>query len=142
MPNFPAYPLQIFYDGSCSVCTAKMAVYQGKEHDGRLLFIDVSSLDFDPAPYGISLEAFLYELHAIDGNKRVYRGVNALRAIWQAFPGSSFYGLLVALITCPGINQLAQLAYWSFARMRRFLPQSHARCSKGHCGIGSDKLLR
>ena len=36
MPDRPAYPLQIFYDGSCSVCAAEMKIYRSKEHAGRL----------------------------------------------------------------------------------------------------------
>lgn len=43
-----------------------MEVYRRKKHAGRLLFVDISAPGFDPAPYGIALEAFMYEMHAID----------------------------------------------------------------------------
>jgi predicted DCC family thiol-disulfide oxidoreductase YuxK len=142
MPDKPAYPVQIFYDGSCSVCAAGMDVYRRKEQEGRLAFVDVSAPEFDPAAYGIALEAFMYEMHAIDRENRVYRGVEAFRAIWQAFPASTLYGLLGALVTLPGINLLARLAYWSFARIRRFLPKSRDACRDGTCGLGRDKPPR
>ena len=142
MPDSPAYPLQIFYDGSCSVCAAEMDVYRRKEHAGRLQFVDISGPGFDPAPYGITLEAFMYEMHAIDRENHVYRGVEAFAAIWQAFPASTLYGLLGALVMFPGVNLLARTAYWSFARIRKFLPKNYAACRDGTCGLGRDKPPR
>jgi predicted DCC family thiol-disulfide oxidoreductase YuxK len=142
MPDVPTYPLQIFFDGSCSVCATEMAVYRRKEHAGRLVFVDIGAPEFDPAPYGITLEAFMHEMHAIDREGRVYRGVEAFRAIWQAFPASTWYGLLGALVTLPGVKLLARLSYWSFARIRRFLPKSHDACKDGTCGIGKDRPHR
>ena len=43
MPDAPAFPLQVFYDGSCSVCATEMDLYRRKEHGGRLIFVDISS---------------------------------------------------------------------------------------------------
>jgi predicted DCC family thiol-disulfide oxidoreductase YuxK len=138
MSDHPEYPLQIFYDGSCSVCTAKMELFRRKDHAGRLHFIDISLPGFDPDPFGITLEAFMHEMHAIDRENRVYRGVEAFRAIWQAFPASTWYGLLGTLVTLPGVNMLARCAYWSFARFRRFLPTSREACVNGTCRLGKD----
>ncbi len=124
LPAKPVYPLQVFFDGSCSVCAAEMEIYRRKRLSDRLHFVDISTPDFDPAPYGISLEAFMYEMHAIDRENRVYRGVEAFSAIWQAFPSSTRYGLLAVLVNLPGVNLLARLAYRCFARSRKFLPKS------------------
>ena len=142
MSDSPVFPLKIFYDGACSVCAAEMDVYRHKGQDDRLLFIDISAPDFDPAPYGISLDEFMYELHAIDRENRVYRGVEAFSAIWQAFPPLTLYGLLGALVMFPGVNPLARLGYWSFARIRKFLPKNYDACRDGTCGIGKDKHPR
>jgi len=142
MPDSPAYPLEIFYDGSCSICAAEMDFYRRKEHGGRLQFVDISAPEFDPSPYGITLEAFMYEMHAIDSEKHVYRGVEAFAAIWQAFSASTLYGLLGALVMFPGVNLLARTAYWSFARLRKFLPKNHEACRDGTCGLGRDKPPR
>jgi predicted DCC family thiol-disulfide oxidoreductase YuxK len=138
MPT-PAYPLKVFYDGSCSVCAAEMAIYQRQEHGGRLEFVDISAPEFDPAPQGITLEAFLYEMHAIDREQHVYRGVDAFRAIWQAFPSSTRYGLLGTLVALPGLHLLARGSYWCFARLRRFLPKTRAACRDGTCGLGKNR---
>lgn len=142
MPDAPAYPLRVFFDGSCAVCAAEMEVYRRKEHAGRLVFVDIAAPDFDPAPYGITLDAFMYEMHAIDRDGRVYRNVEAFRAIWQAFPASTRYGLLGTLVTLPGVNHLARLAYRSFARIRKYLPKSHNACKDGTCGLGKDRPHR
>jgi predicted DCC family thiol-disulfide oxidoreductase YuxK len=139
MPEAPAFPLQVFYDGSCSVCATEMAIYMRKEHGGRLIFVDVSSPDFDPAPHGIAMEAFMHEMHAIDRQGRVYRGVEAFWAIWHAFPTSTWYGFLRTLVALPGVNLLARLAYRGFARIRKYLPKHHGGCDAGVCRRGHDK---
>jgi len=132
------YPLRIFYDGSCSLCAAKMEAYRQKDANGHLVFVDISAPSFDPAPYGIPLEAFMYEMHAIDTGGAVYRGVDAFRVIWRALP-SNWYGLLGTMAGLPGVNLLARLAYRVVARTRRFLPGGHEQCSDGTCGIGRGK---
>ena len=129
----PTFPLQVFYDGACSVCAAEMAIYRRKEHAGRLIFQDLNSPDFDPARYGITMEAFQQEMHAIDGQGHAYRGVEAFWAIWQAFPGSNWYGLLGTLVTLPGLNLLARFSYSCFARVRKYLPKRG--CENGACRI-------
>lgn len=131
----PTFPLKIFFDGSCSVCAAEMEVYRNRGHAGRLQFVDISAPTFDPTPYGITLDAFMHEMHAIDMAGRVYRGVDAFRAIWQAFPASSWYGLLGALVALPGVHFLARSSYWCFARIRRFLPKNREACKDGTCKL-------
>ncbi|WP_298270686.1 thiol-disulfide oxidoreductase DCC family protein [Geobacter sp.] len=138
MPTPPEFPLRVFYDGSCSVCAAEMEAYMGKEHGGRLEFVDIGAPTFDPTPYGISLDDFMYQMHAIDRSGRVYRGVEAFWAIWQAFPASTLYGLLGTLVTLSGVNLVARLAYRTFARFRKYLPRREA-CEGGSCRIGQRK---
>jgi len=132
----PRFPLRIFYDGSCSVCSSEMAHYRARDRDGRLQFIDIGAPEFDPAAHGIPLATFMEQLHAIDHNNRVYRGVDAFGAIWRAFPASSLYGVLAAAIQLPGLNALARLGYRAFARIRRYLPRKNADCPGGNCKIG------
>lgn len=135
MPAPPEFPLKVFYDGACSVCATEMAVYMRKEHGGRLQFVDASDPAFDPSPYGISLDEFMRQMHAIDRTGRVYRGVEAFWAIWQAFPASTLYGLLGTLVTLPGLNLCARLAYRGFARIRKYFPRRREECDGGSCRI-------
>jgi predicted DCC family thiol-disulfide oxidoreductase YuxK len=135
----PVFPLQVFYDGACSVCAAEMDLYRQKEHAGRLVFVDISSPDFAPSPHGIAMEALMREMHAIDHRQRIYRGVEAFWAIWHAFPTSARYRLAATLIALPGVNLLARLAYRGFARVRKYLPKSHRACDSRSCRLGHGK---
>lgn len=132
MREMPEFPLKVFYDGSCYICSTEMFIYMRKDHGGRLEFIDISDPDFNPHEYGISLDDFMYQMHAIDGRGEVYRGGDAFRVIWGAFPGSSWYGTLCTLTAFPVVRPIARLAYRIFARSRRYLPKRKA----ASCRIG------
>ena len=134
MPTKPQFPIKIFYDGSCSVCSTEIEHYLRQNHDNKLLGVDISAPDFDPSPYGITTEAFMYELHVIDQNGEIYRAVEAFWAIWQAFPASTLYGIMGAVINMPLVNPVARLLYKGFARIRPFLPKKHV-CDSGTCRI-------
>lgn len=132
MRDTPAYPLTVFYDGSCSVCSTEMETYMRKDHGGRLVFADIAAPEFDPGPYGIPLGDFMYQLHAIDRTGRVYRGVEAFRAVWTAFPSSLPFRLMAGLVAAPGVSFAARAAYRIFARLRRYLPKRQGKV----CSIG------
>jgi len=131
----PQFPLRVFYDGSCPVCGSRVEGYGRKDRAGRLIPVDVSAPDFDPAPFAIPRADFMYQMHALDRSGRVYRGVDAFWAIWQAFPASRFLGLCGVLVTLPLVNPLARLAYRVFARLRVYLPRRRRACAGGSCRI-------
>jgi predicted DCC family thiol-disulfide oxidoreductase YuxK len=139
MPVKPKFPLQIFYDGACSVCASEIEYYGRMNHAGRLLMVDISASDFDPETYGVTLAEFMYHLHAIDHNGKIYCGVEAFWAIWQAFPKSTLFGFMGRMIMLPGINLVARICYKGFARIRKYLPKRTANCATGSCRIGKDK---
>jgi predicted DCC family thiol-disulfide oxidoreductase YuxK len=37
----PLFPIQVFYDGSCSVCATEIEHYLRQDHGGKLLAIDI-----------------------------------------------------------------------------------------------------
>lgn len=131
MRKLPEFPLTVFYDGSCQVCSTEMFVYMRKDHGGRLEFVDISNPAFNPDVFGITLADFMFQMHAIDRSGMVYRGVDAFQAIWRAFPGVPWFRFLAALLDFPLIRLLARLAYRIFARLRRFLPKRKAVCQIG-----------
>jgi predicted DCC family thiol-disulfide oxidoreductase YuxK len=135
MPTRPEFPLRVFYDGACSVCATEIEHYLRQDHDGRLVAVDISAPTFDPDPFRIPLSTFMYELHAIDRKGEIYRGVEAFWAIWQAFPSSTLYGMMGAIINMPLINPVARLFYKGFAGIRPYLPKRH-NCESGTCSIG------
>jgi predicted DCC family thiol-disulfide oxidoreductase YuxK len=106
------------------------------DREGRLILVDISAADFDLVSHGITLDEFMYQMHAMDNTGRVYKGVEAFWAIWQAFPASTLFGLLGWGITLPLINPLARLCYRGFARIRKYLPKRAVACPGGSCRIG------
>ena len=133
MMTAPDFPLQVFYDGACSVCATEVERYGRKDRAGRLILVDISAPGFDSAPYGIPRADFMFQMHAIDRSGRVFRGVEAFWAIWQAFPSSTLLGLCGTLITLPLVNPLARLCYRIFAGLRGYLPKRRQDCSSGSC---------
>jgi len=138
MISTPAFPLRVFYDGSCSICAREVERYGCRDHDGRLILVDISAPVFDPLPFGITLKEFMYQLYAIDQGGRVFRGVEAFWAIWQAFPTSTVLGLCGKLIMLPLVNPAARLCYRMFAGMRGYLPKRRNGCTGGSCRIGRE----
>jgi len=130
----PRFPLTVFYDGACIVCATEIEHYLKKDHGGKLLAVDISSHDFDPAPYKISMTDFMQQLHAIDQDSQVFKGIDSFWAIWQAFPPSTIYGIMGRIIQSPLVNRLARIGYWMFARIRPYLPKRN-QCDSGTCSI-------
>jgi predicted DCC family thiol-disulfide oxidoreductase YuxK len=130
----PHFPIEIFYDGSCAVCAAEIEHYLRQDRDGKLIARDISGPHVAPEEYHISLADFRYELHVIDRNGHIYRGVAAFWAIWQAFPNSISYSLMSMIVTAPLLNPLARLLYRGFARIRPYLPKRHS-CTSGTCHV-------
>ena len=136
MLTAPVFPLQVFYDGACPVCDTEIERYRRRDHDARLIPVDISAPGFDPAPFGIPLAEFMYQMHVIDQSGQVFRGIDAFWAIWQAFPASTFLGLCGTIIKLPVVNPAARLCYRAFAAIRGFLPKRRPACVTGSCSIG------
>ncbi|MCF6178190.1 MAG: DUF393 domain-containing protein [Geopsychrobacter sp.] len=94
MANSSKFPLQVFYDGSCGVCSREMRVYQRRESAARLKFIDISAPGFIAADHDRSFSEFMQELHVRDAEGQFHTGVAAFARIWSAFPDSPLYSLL------------------------------------------------
>ena len=130
-----SFPITVFFDGSCSVCADEIAQYRKKDRHKRLVMVDISADDFDPAQYGKTQQEFDTQMHVQDGDGSFFLGVDAFPAIWQALPGRSFR-LLSFLVTLPGIHFAAKTAYALFAKYRKSLFPPKKNCDSGQCGIG------
>lgn len=132
MPS-PVFPLTVFYDGACSVCAREIHHYKSKDRHDRLILVDISKEDFEPAAYGKTMEEFMAQMHVRDGQGVYFLGVDAFPALWRALPGRLF-PFFAGVVTLPGIHFLARLGYRLFARYRTIVfPVQHS-CSAGRCG--------
>lgn len=77
----------------------------------------------------------MHELHVIDKEGNVYRGVEAFLAIWAAFPDLTTYRIMGAVLGLPVVNPIAHVFYKGFAAMRPFLPKRKSSCSNGICRL-------
>ena len=132
-PATPSFPLQVFFDGSCAVCAAEIEHYLRQEQGGQLQAVDISAADFNPEPFHISQNEFMHELHVIDHDGHVYKGVDAFVAIWQAFPALTIYRIAGAFVSLPLVNPVAHLLYKGFAAIRPYLPKRKSSCTNGIC---------
>jgi len=80
----------------------------------------------------------MHQLHAIDQDGQIFKGVDSFWAIWQAFPTSTIYGLMGRIIKLPVVSRFAGIGYWLFARIRPLLPKRH-QCDSGTCSIHKRK---
>jgi predicted DCC family thiol-disulfide oxidoreductase YuxK len=118
------YPLTVFYDGACGVCSREIGYYRTIA-DQRVKFVNIAAADFSAGDYGKSPEEFQKKLHARDADGNFYTGVEAFRRLWEALP-SPFYPLLSTVVGLPGVHLAACTGYAVFARFRHLLPSRHA----------------
>lgn len=134
----PAYPLTIYFDASCAICSAEMGALKARDAAGRLQLVDCSPADFagGPAPR----EALMAAIHVSDAEGKVHVGVPAIR-ICRAAVGLSSGSLLLDL---PLVAPLADRAYALLARNRYRIPRWLAArlagrvapsCDDGNCRI-------
>ena len=114
------YPLTVFYDGACGVCSREMEHYS-KVADQRVLFVDIAAVDFNAEDYGRTSDDFQRELNVCDADGCFYSVVEAFRKLCQALP---LYPLLSLTVGLPGVNLAARTGYAIFARYRHLLPSN------------------
>ena len=120
------YPLTVYYDGSCPVCSREIDRYRTLSQSDRLHFVDISAASFDAVALGLDPSALMKAMHARDAGGRLYLGVEAFRALWLGLPRLR-YRYLSQLLGLPVLHLLAVFGYRIFARWRHWLPR---RCSR------------
>ncbi|XVJ70585.1 MAG: DUF393 domain-containing protein [Rhizobacter sp.] len=78
------YPLTLLYDANCPVCSLEMDHLRERDTAGRLVFVNMAEVGFDPSVYGVSLEDMNAVIHAMQADGRVLRGVEVLRLAYAA----------------------------------------------------------
>ena len=49
-PALPAYPLTIYFDASCAICSAEMGSLKARDAEARLQLVDCSPVAFSSGP--------------------------------------------------------------------------------------------
>lgn len=101
-------PIQILYNGNCSICRAEIHHYRDRAEasDAPLQFDDLNAVEL--RDWQMTEDQALRRLHARLPNGQVISGVPAFALIWERLPR---YGWLAILVRLPVIRQLAGWAY-------------------------------
>ncbi len=133
------YPLEIFYDGNCIVCSREIDHYRRNNPSGRLLFIDISETGFDAGLHGKHRDQFMAQMHVRDASGTFLTGVDAFLAIWRAYPSHSRYRLMARIVSLPLITPATRIGYALFARYRHLLPKRKNSCASDACDLHSSR---
>lgn len=121
--DYRLYPLTIYFDGSCQLCSAEILNLQLRDTHGRLRFVDCSPADFvSPVP-GADRAALMNVIHGVGAQGQVLRAVDLFEAAYRAV------GLpwVSRLLVHPLIRPLADRVYPWVVRNRYRLPRSLIR---------------
>lgn len=122
----PAVALEAYYDGACPICSREVAALRRLDRGGHIRFTDLAAPGFDAAAVGIPWADLMDRIHARLPDGTVVEGVEVFRRIYAALG----YRWLVAPTRLPGVRQLLDLAYRTFARNRMRLT---GRCGGAGC---------
>lgn len=123
--------ITVFYDGACGLCSKEINYYRSIAPHGVFDWQDVtvSTVSLDKA--GIKLTDALMQLHAIDGDGHMLKGVDAFVIMWKHLGHWKWLGFLVGL---PVVRSTAQVLYRHFCTWRfKRLP---------HCQIAAEREKR
>jgi predicted DCC family thiol-disulfide oxidoreductase YuxK len=129
-----AYPLRIFYDGACRICSYEMARLMRRNPQNRFQFIDIADGAFNASSYDLAREDVTKKMHVLDNRNRVFIGIDAFIQIESAFPPDTLSHLIGHLLALPVIYPVATRVYAAIARYRHLLPSRKTPdCENSHC---------
>jgi len=109
--------LTLYYDGQCPLCQAEIHFLQSRDTEGKLGFIDVTEVKFDPSAHQISCEAAMAQIHGRLANGQVLVGVPVFAQAYQLvrLPG------LAWVLSRPWMQPHLGTAYQLFDKHRHTL---------------------
>ena len=89
-----AHPtLTMYFDGSCPLCRAEIAIYRRLPEADNMAWVDVSAgQDLGE----LSCSAAMARFHVRDSQGRLFSGAAAFSQMWRAFPGWRWLGWFIA----------------------------------------------
>ena len=136
------YPVEIFYDGSCIICSRETEHYKQLNTENKLIFIDISSDSFKATDYKKTQKQFMSKMHIRDASGAFFTGVDAIIVILESFADAPHLRLFGAILNLPVLNLVAKGYYSAFARLRLFLPKRKADdCTTDTCNLNHPRKL-
>ncbi|XP_024240168.1 uncharacterized protein At5g50100, chloroplastic [Oncorhynchus tshawytscha] len=123
--------VRVLYDGECPICVKEIQFLQflQRNRPGKVDFVDISLQCFNEEKYGgISYEMAMDEMHVIDENNKVHRGVPAFTVMYSAVG----LGWLGRFMSWPLVRPVMDKAYAIFAK-NRLKWTGRGECTTGRC---------
>lgn len=122
------HKVQVFYDGSCHLCSREIDHYRRQDSSGKIDFVDISSPGFEAKKFGLDSEKVKIHLHVRDKNGQIQTGVDSFVAIWQEL---EILQPMIFLAQTAPFRQIAKVGYSVFAVLRPLLPKK--KCDENGC---------
>ena len=98
----------VFYDGACPLCRREIGVYKRLKGADDIVWQDLSSMDAQQLPSGLSLSTALKRFHVQTSDGWLLSGGMAFVHLWSKLPRLAFLGTVGSL---PVISDLIELFY-------------------------------
>jgi predicted DCC family thiol-disulfide oxidoreductase YuxK len=120
------YPLTVFFDGGCPICSAEMHNLGLRNTAGLLRFVDIAQPGTAPIPAGPTSPdhgAMMTLMHVQRADGAWVNGAAALRLVYA---GAQLRGV-ARLMNAPVLRQVCDWAYPLIARHRYLIPRPLVR---------------
>ena len=108
--------IKVYFDGNCGLCSKEINYYRKIDKKNIFEWVNIYTHDTDLKKFGITKSEALMELHALDENGKMYKGVDSFILIWKNL--SFFWSILGILVSFYPIYLTAKFAYRKFAIQR------------------------
>ena len=108
--------IKVYFDGNCGLCSKEINYYRRIDQKKKFEWVNIYIHDTDLNKLGITKSEALMELHALDENGKMYKGVDSFILIWRNL--SFFWSILGILVSFYPIYLIAKFAYRKFAIQR------------------------
>jgi predicted DCC family thiol-disulfide oxidoreductase YuxK len=109
-----AAPVQVFYDGSCPLCTAEIGYYRQRDTSCAVSFVDVSSDQFSEDER-LSRSEAMARFHVRAANGAQMSGARGFVELWRVIPS---WRWLFRLTKIPGAVSILEVFYRLFLCLR------------------------
>ena len=119
--------ISIYYDGLCPLCSREIDHYRKQKGSENLLFIDITSPNFDPIKEGLDPLRVHQVMHVRTSDGQIKTGVDAFIVIWKNLPK---YHWLSRWAQKSLVRPILNMGYLAFAFVRPYLPRKSRECEK------------
>jgi len=116
------YPLTLFYDAACPVCSFEVDCLRDRSRDGKLVFVDIAAPGFDPSAHGATAAGMGAEIHGLCADGTMLRGVEVMRHAYDA----ADLGWVLRPTGWPMLRPFFDASYRVFARHRHEISRAAA----------------